>query len=469
MTWPSKLSMIAAAAMVSATAVSASEPIMPQTLPVALDPDDATNVTLGELTYLGGLEIERGEEGIGGISGLEWHGGQLYAVTGDGRWLIFTTDELRGQLIDLIEIEVGDLHDMRGKRLRRKEDIDAESIALPPSGEWLVRFEHDQRTWRYPKLDGAAFQHDGEAARQLTIDPPSPPDQPAGEVTGSDCASNSVCYVLFRGHSPDTGYRAAIVAVGPDGLTETIASWYGQLSIGNFEGLAVREETGRTFLYIVSDNNHLDDQRTLLMKFEVSRRAASAPGLPPKVYETVDVVIETTRGNITVSLETERAPITAANFLRYIDEDRFDGTRCYRAVQVANSEGPNGFLQCGAQNRADRVLPGIAHEPTNETGLSHTDGALSMARFEPGTATGDFSIMIRDQRGLDAMPDAEDSSLRPGFAVFGYVKDGWDTIHSIHADPIDPDEGEGFLKGQMLADPVEIVDVRRMSPAEPPD
>ena len=84
-------------------------------------------------------------------------------------------------------------------------------------------------------------------------------------------------------------------------------------------------------------------------------------------------------------------------------------------------EPPNGLLQCGTQNDPKRILPPIAHEPTNETGLSHVNGALSMARFDPGTATGDFSIMIKDQVGLDAQPNAEDPGQRPGFAVFGRV------------------------------------------------
>ena len=84
-------------------------------------------------------------------------------------------------------------------------------------------------------------------------------------------------------------------------------------------------------------------------------------------------------------------------------------------------EPPNGLLQGGTQMHPDRVRDPIAHEPTTETGLSHTDGALSMARYGPGTATGDFSIMIKDQTGLDAAPSSSDPSLQAGFAVFGHV------------------------------------------------
>ncbi|MBO6769423.1 MAG: peptidylprolyl isomerase [Erythrobacter sp.] len=183
---------------------------------------------------------------------------------------------------------------------------------------------------------------------------------------------------------------------------------------------------------------------------------------PEPTFDTQLVVIETTMGDITVSIETERAPITAANFLRYVDEDRFDGTKFYRAMHLEWGEPPNGLLQGGTQMHPDRVLDPIAHEPTTETGLSHTDGALSMARYDPGSATGDFSIMIKDQTGLDATPESPDPNLQLGFAVFGYVVDGMDVVHAIHAAPIDPEKGEGWMKGQLLADPVEIVDMRRV-------
>lgn len=194
-----------------------------------------------------------------------------------------------------------------------------------------------------------------------------------------------------------------------------------------------------------------------------------APAAPPeRDFETQLILIETSMGDITVSLETERAPITAGNFLRYVDEDRFDGTKFYRAMHLDYGEPPNGLLQGGTQMHPDRVLDPIAHEPTSATGLSHTDGALSMARYAPGSATGDFSIMIKDQTGLDANPASPDPSLQAGFAVFGQVVDGMDVVHAIHAAPIDPDKGEGWMKGQLLADPVEIIDMRRIGDASAP-
>ena len=195
--------------------------------------------------------------------------------------------------------------------------------------------------------------------------------------------------------------------------------------------------------------------------------AQSEPEVQSREYATQLVLIETTMGDITVSIETERAPATAANFLRYVDEDRFDGTHFYRAMHLDWGEPPNGLLQGGTQMDPDRVLDPIAHEPTSQTGLSHTNGALSMARYDPGTATGDFSIMIKDQTGLDADPTSSDPNLQLGFAVFGYVVDGMDVVQAIHALPPDPEKGEGWMKGQLLAEPVEIVDMRRVEATQP--
>ena len=189
--------------------------------------------------------------------------------------------------------------------------------------------------------------------------------------------------------------------------------------------------------------------------------------LPPAEPETVEVVLETTMGDIIIALETERAPITAGNFLRYVEEDRFDGVAFYRAMHLNWGDEPTGLLQGGAQMHPDRIRDPIAHEPTTETGLSHTDGALSMARYEPGTATGDFSIMIGNQKGLDANPKAEDPEQRPGFAVFGHVVAGMDVVKAIWNTPRDPEKGEGWMKGQLLAEPVTITEAKVVDSGQP--
>ena len=183
---------------------------------------------------------------------------------------------------------------------------------------------------------------------------------------------------------------------------------------------------------------------------------------PGTAAETVDVVLETTMGDIVIALETERAPVTAGNFLRYIDEDRFDGTVFYRAMRLDWGDQPNGLVQAGTQNDPERILGPIAHEPTTQTGLTHSRGALSMAMGEPGTATGDFSIQLQDNPGMDADPASSDPVWQNGYAVFGFVTDGMEVVEAIHAAPVDPDRGVGWMKGQMLAEPVEIVEARRL-------
>lgn len=176
----------------------------------------------------------------------------------------------------------------------------------------------------------------------------------------------------------------------------------------------------------------------------------------------VAVQFETTKGDFTANIEVERAPVTAANFLRYVDEKRLDGTVFYRAMRLDWGDQPNGLIQGGTQGDPKRVLKPIAHERTSDTGVLHLRGALSMARYEPGTATGDFSIMLQDQPGMNADPANADPALRDGYAAFGYVVSGMEVVEAIHAAPTDPAKGEGWMKGQMLADPVKIVRVRRV-------
>ena len=180
---------------------------------------------------------------------------------------------------------------------------------------------------------------------------------------------------------------------------------------------------------------------------------------------TTNVVLTTELGEIVIALETERAPVTAANFLRYVDEKRLDGTVFYRAMRLDWGEQPNGLIQGGTQFDPRRILPPIAHEATSETGVRHTLGAISMARNEPGTATADFSIMVSPQPGLDADPASEDENLRLGYAAFGHVIEGMDVVRAIFDAPVDPHKGEGWMKGQMLAEPVKIVSARRVETA----
>lgn len=182
------------------------------------------------------------------------------------------------------------------------------------------------------------------------------------------------------------------------------------------------------------------------------------PLVPEKVYETVRVAITTSEGPIVLALEKERAPITTANFLRYVDQKRLDGTAFYRAMKLSD-DGSYGLIQGGTQGNPKKVLPKIAHEPTTKTGLSHTDGAISMARGAPGSADGDFFITIGALDSLNADPSKPGDNL--GFAVFGRVVEGMDTVRKIMNAPTSPTLGVGVMKGQMIAAPVRILTARR--------
>lgn len=173
---------------------------------------------------------------------------------------------------------------------------------------------------------------------------------------------------------------------------------------------------------------------------------------------TVRVILETSEGAIILELEKERAPATTANFLRYVDGKRLDGTTFYRAMKA----GDVGLIQGGARGEHKRVLPGIAHEPTSLTGIKHLDGTISMARYAPGTATGDFFITIGAMPSLDEDRAAQGDNA--GFAAFGRVVEGMDVVRRILDASISPTEGEGVMKGQMLASPVKIASARRVEP-----
>lgn len=180
-----------------------------------------------------------------------------------------------------------------------------------------------------------------------------------------------------------------------------------------------------------------------------------APAAAPRPA-VVRVVLETAEGPIVLALEKERAPVTTANFLRYVDGKRLDGVAFYRATPIGQGYG---LIQGGVRNDPKRVLPPIAHEPTTKTGLSHVDGAISMARAAPGSANADFFITVGDLVSMDA--DPRQPGDNQGFAVFGRVVEGMDVVRRILAAPTSPTAGEGAMKGQMLAPPIRIVRARR--------
>lgn len=194
-----------------------------------------------------------------------------------------------------------------------------------------------------------------------------------------------------------------------------------------------------------------------------AQRRAPAPEVLP---DAMQLAMTTEAGRIVIELDLKSAPVTARNFLRYADQRRFDGIVFYRVMRLAWGEQPNGLIQAGTRGDPKRILPPIAHEPTSQTGILHKAGTLSMARWAPGTATGDFSILLSDLEGLDADPASDNPDRRAGFATFGRVVEGMDVVRAIWNAPLSPTAGEGVLKGQMLEKPVRILTVRRL-PAAP--
>jgi peptidyl-prolyl cis-trans isomerase A (cyclophilin A) len=189
----------------------------------------------------------------------------------------------------------------------------------------------------------------------------------------------------------------------------------------------------------------------------LSQAAPAAPAPAAAQAELVPVAIETSAGRIVLALDKTHAPVTTANFLRYVDAHRFDGEVFYRAMHV----GDGGLIQGGITSDARKLYPPIAHEPTTETGLKNVAGAISMANAGPGTARADFFILASD------IPALDDSADRPGFAVFGHVVEGMDVVKAILASPVSATKGEGAMKGQMLEPTIKIIKAERVKPSKP--
>jgi peptidyl-prolyl cis-trans isomerase A (cyclophilin A) len=170
------------------------------------------------------------------------------------------------------------------------------------------------------------------------------------------------------------------------------------------------------------------------------------------------VRLQTDKGVIVAELADDKAPVTVANFLRYVDSGRMDGALFYRASHAPGAPTV-GFIEGGVKDPA-KLYPPIAHESTLQTGLKHVDGTLSMARFAPGTAAADFSIICGEASQMDAHPEAPGDNL--GYAAFGQVVEGMDVVRAILAAPIGGTALNPEMAGEMLNPPVVIVTARRV-------
>ncbi len=283
---------------------------------VALDPANPDRTEIGRLTYLGGLDIPRMGQNIGGLSGLRWdaESGRLLAITDDARWVWLTLEEQDERLIDLRSIESGPLLGLEGEALTGKEMGDSESLTRSADGGWLIGFERTHRVWRYPELGGIPIATEIEpesllgelgdnqgleamtsfagqwigcveartgaersTCARLSAEGRSetfaagtlPSIARLGAVpTDADTASDGTTYMLYRDYGPTKGNSIVVGTIRPDRTEGSeLLVLAPPLTTDNFEGLAVREEGEKTFLYIASDDNFSGRQRTLLMKF----------------------------------------------------------------------------------------------------------------------------------------------------------------------------------------------------------
>ncbi len=183
------------------------------------------------------------------------------------------------------------------------------------------------------------------------------------------------------------------------------------------------------------------------------RRPIAAPIATPSLGEgEVAVRIETPFGSIDLAIDTRRAPVTAANFLKYVDAGLYNGGRFHRATRPDNytpqppNRPPMELIQGGiTPTRRAEGFPPIPLERTSATGLTHVAGIVSMARGAPDTATSDFFILLDDQPSLDFGGRRFDDAQ--GAAAFGRVVAGLNVVRRIQQQPV---------QGQNLTPPVPI-------------
>jgi peptidyl-prolyl cis-trans isomerase A (cyclophilin A) len=177
----------------------------------------------------------------------------------------------------------------------------------------------------------------------------------------------------------------------------------------------------------------------------------------------VVVVMETEKGTIVLEIDVAHAPITAENFLKYVDGKFFDGGMVNRSVRPDNTVRHDVEIQViqfqSDPARRNDLFPPIPMERTSVTGLKHLSGVLSMARDGPDTAQASFSIVIGDQPEMDfggkRNPDGQ------GFAVFGRVVAGLDVVKKIHQAHTGT---SGPYETETLEPPIRILKAYRKQP-----
>jgi peptidyl-prolyl cis-trans isomerase A (cyclophilin A) len=158
-------------------------------------------------------------------------------------------------------------------------------------------------------------------------------------------------------------------------------------------------------------------------------------------------IIKTTMGEITVELYQKKAPITVANFLKYVDARLYDSTTFFRSVTLNNQLKDSVKIEViqGGEVDSTKVFAAIPLERTSKTGLLHKNGTISMARDKSDSATCSFFICINDQPSLDY--GGKRNKDGQGFAAFGKVTKGMDVVKKIQL--LHPEQ-EQYFKPEVL-------------------
>lgn len=313
--------------------VAAMQPLPLTAKSIALNPDDPGQQTVGRLRYMGGLVLKSTNRDFGGLSGLRaGNDGRLLAISDTGYWVTFTTIERGGRLIGVHDGVIAPLLDAAGKPPASKIDGDAEAIEWDPiTGDAVVSFEQDHRLQFYRGIDPAQPSSFATPAWQVRRDPATVkwPDNSGGEalvrlangtlalisedpmdsygrhdlliIDGAKTrrlgyvspkgtrptdaillAAPDTILVVNRSFNPFDGVTAVLEILDIDALAKLpdssvastaqtrVARLAVPLTVDNMEGIALRRDGNRTFIYLVSDDNFNPLQRTILLKFELS-------------------------------------------------------------------------------------------------------------------------------------------------------------------------------------------------------
>lgn len=300
---------------------------------IPLSTEDPARTRVGALEYRGGVHLASRDPRFGGLSGLRWHGGRLLAVSDAGDWLSFDVRESGERLTGVADVRIARLSGADGAPLSGKKAGDAEALELvrpcadgscQPTGA-LVAFEQDHRLWAYDLAGGLASGRPRPAA----LPPAWLSHLPGNGGMEALASGEGVALIISESLRTSTGAAVALVRLGggdwqeaevpvAEGFSPTDAAHLGgreflmlsrhyslmhgvaarldrlsvkvgedgrprisaapvaafapPLSVDNMEGLAVRRESGRQFVYLLSDDNFSGLQRTLLMKFELVRK-----------------------------------------------------------------------------------------------------------------------------------------------------------------------------------------------------